>query len=94
MLLPEDAATAAQNAKAVSPVSTARVHRHSREAPDDHAVERMRLRFRGIWQLVGLWLRRRSDRTTLRSLSQRDIHDFCPREGDAEAEMNKPFWRA
>ena len=42
---------------------------------------------------VGLWLRRRNDRAMLRSLSQRDIHDFCPRHTEAEAEMSKPFWR-
>ena len=47
-----------------------------------------------ICQAIGLWLRRRNDRAMLRSLSLHDIHDFCPRHTEAEAEMSKPFWRA
>lgn len=46
------------------------------------------------WRILRMWLRRRNDRAVLRSLSLRDIHDFCPRHTEAEAEMNKPFWRA
>jgi uncharacterized protein YjiS (DUF1127 family) len=65
-----------------------------RKAPGSQAADRKRLQLRSIWQVVGLWLRRRNDRAILRSLGQRDIHDFCPRHTEAEAEMNKPFWRA
>lgn len=83
-----------RSSKAVSIVSTARAHRHAHEALIDHAVERSRLWSRGIRQAIGLWLRRRNDRAMLRSLSLRDIHDFCPRHTEAEAEMSKPFWRA
>lgn len=46
-----------------------------------------------IWRVLSLWNRRREDRSVLRSFSQRDIHDFCPRDTEADAEMNKPFWR-
>jgi len=46
------------------------------------------------WRLICLWKQRHRDRTVLRSLSPRDIRDFCPREADAEEEMSKPFWRA
>jgi uncharacterized protein YjiS (DUF1127 family) len=46
------------------------------------------------WRTFCLWNSRRRDRAALRSLSRRDIHDFCPRQTEAETEMNKPFWRA
>ena len=61
------------------------------------AVDRVQQTFaqlRGIRQVVGSWIRRRNDRAFLRSLSPRDRHDFCPRQSEAEAEMNKPFWQA
>jgi len=71
-----------------------RTHRNAPEALVDHVPERQRSQVRGIRQVVGIWLRRRTDRAILRSLNLRDIHDFCPRHTEAEAEMNKPFWRA
>ena len=58
------------------------------------AAEKTRLQLGRIWQVLSLWRRRSRDRAMLRSLSQRDLQDFCPRLADAEAEMNKPFWRA
>jgi uncharacterized protein YjiS (DUF1127 family) len=58
------------------------------------ASEREEPQLRRIWRIVGLWVRRRHDRDMLRSLSARDLQDFCPRLSEAEAEMNKPFWRA
>jgi len=58
------------------------------------SVERKLPQPRRIWRIVGLWFRRRHDRHMLRSLSVRDVHDICPRLSEAEAEMNKPFWRA
>lgn len=57
-------------------------------------MSRMRFVFETVRRTLGLWLRRRNDRAMLRALSLRDIHDFCPRHAEAEAEMNKPFWRA
>jgi len=94
MLLLQDVTIATQRSgKAVSIVSTARAHRAG-EALIEHAAERGHAWLRGIGQAVGLWLRRRNDRAMLRSLSPRDIHDFCPRHTEAEAEMSKPFWRA
>lgn len=60
------------------------------------AVDRVQqacAQLRGIRQVLGSWIRRRNDRAFLRSLSPRDLHDFCPRQSEAEAEMNKPFWR-
>jgi uncharacterized protein YjiS (DUF1127 family) len=95
MLLLQDVKLAPQrSSKAVSIASPARAHRPAREAPIDHAAEQSRSWLRGIRQVIGLWLRRRSDRAVLRSLSLRDIHDFCPRHTEAEAEMSKPFWRS
>jgi len=46
-----------------------------------------------IWQLLSVWRRRSRDRAALRSLGPQAIHDFCPRQTEAEMEMNKPFWR-
>ena len=66
----------------------------SNEAPVDRVAERRHSPLRVILQVVALWIRRRKDRAMLRSFSLRDIHDFCPRDMEAEAEMNKPFWRA
>jgi uncharacterized protein YjiS (DUF1127 family) len=40
------------------------------------------------------WVRRWRQRRELRSLSQRDIADFCPKLSDALQEADKPFWRA
>ncbi len=59
----------------------------------DRVGEQNGSHLRRVWQVVGLWIRRRNDRVLLRSLSPRDIHDFCPKHSEAEAEMNKPFWR-
>lgn len=70
----------------------------ARQFQDDPAVQRllsqMRARFDGAWQLICLWRRRQRDRAILRSLTTRQILDFCPSEAEAEEEMNKPFWRA
>lgn len=54
----------------------------------------IRAQLGAAWRLVCVWKQRHRDRAVLRSLSPRDIRDFCPREADAEEEMNKPFWRA
>lgn len=70
----------------------------ARQFQDDPAVARLlsqtRAQLGGAWQLICLWRRRQRDRAILRSLSPRQIQDFCPREAEAEEEMNKPFWRA
>ncbi len=58
------------------------------------AVEQMRRWHVRAWQLLSVWQHRRRDRAVLRSLSPQAIHDFCPRQTEADAEMNKPFWRA
>lgn len=73
---------------------TTATHRSSNTIPGDRVEERRHTLLRSVWQVVLLWLRRRNDRAMLRSFSLRDIHDFCPRHTEAEAEMNKPFWRA
>jgi uncharacterized protein YjiS (DUF1127 family) len=39
------------------------------------------------------WARRWRSRRELRSLSQREIADFCPKLTDALREADKPFWR-
>jgi uncharacterized protein YjiS (DUF1127 family) len=39
------------------------------------------------------WGRRWRSRRELRSLSQREIADFCPKLSDALREADKPFWR-
>jgi len=84
MLFLRDGPITTQRSSAV--VSTVR-------ALANEAVDRRCSRFSGIWQTMGLWLRRRNDRAMLRSLSPRDLHDFCLSQTDAETEMNKPFWR-
>jgi len=95
MLVLQDVTVATQRSgKAMAIASTTRAHRPAHEAVIDPAAERGHAWLRGIGQAVGLWLRRRNDRAMLRSLSPRDIHDFCPRHTEAEAEMSKPFWRA
>lgn len=62
--------------------------------PMEHVSEQAWSQLSAVSQVVSLWLQRRRDRAILRSLSQRDLHDFCPRHDEAEAEMNKPFWQA
>ena len=85
---------AAQRSSNAVPISsTAEAHQHVRTAAVDHVAELTQSLLRGVWHVGMLWLRRRKDRAMLRSLSQRDIHDFCLSQTDAETEMNKPFWR-
>ena len=59
-----------------------------------HAAEKKHSLLGRIRQVLALWRRRHQDRAVLRSLSPRQVADFCPRQADVEAEMNKPFWRA
>lgn len=70
----------------------------ARQFQDNPAVARLlsqtRAQLGGAWRLICLWKRRQRDRAILRSLSSHQIQDFCPREAEAEEEMNKPFWRA
>jgi uncharacterized protein YjiS (DUF1127 family) len=58
------------------------------------AAERNRSHLRRVWRVVGLWHQRRKDRAILRSLTPRQIHDFCPKYTEAQIEMKKPFWHA
>jgi uncharacterized protein YjiS (DUF1127 family) len=44
--------------------------------------------------LVLEWRRRWRSRQQLRSLTSREIRDFCPDLLEAEREARKPFWRA
>jgi uncharacterized protein YjiS (DUF1127 family) len=46
------------------------------------------------WRVVLEWRRRRRSRQQLRSLTPREIRDFCPDFMEAEREARKPFWRA
>jgi len=39
------------------------------------------------------WVRRRRSRQALRSLSRREIRDFCLDLMETEREAGKPFWR-
>jgi uncharacterized protein YjiS (DUF1127 family) len=94
MSLVRDAATPTPcSHNASSTVSMASTRGTASEALVDHAAERNRSRLRRVWQVIGLWLRRRKDRAILRSLSPHDIGDFCPKYTEAHVEMNKPFWR-
>lgn len=58
--------------------------------PSFYAMREWQVR---IWRHLSLWKRRSRDRAALRSLGPLAIHDFCPRQTEAEMEMNKPFWR-
>jgi uncharacterized protein YjiS (DUF1127 family) len=46
------------------------------------------------WRTVREWRRRWRSRRQLRSLTAREIRDFCPDLTVAEREAGKPFWRA
>jgi uncharacterized protein YjiS (DUF1127 family) len=45
------------------------------------------------WSLLREWVCRWRSRRELRSLTQREITDFCPKLTDALHEAEKPFWR-
>jgi uncharacterized protein YjiS (DUF1127 family) len=45
------------------------------------------------WSLLREWAFRWRSRRELRSLTQREITDFCPKLTDALREAEKPFWR-
>jgi uncharacterized protein YjiS (DUF1127 family) len=46
------------------------------------------------WHVLRLCRTRARERAQLRSLTRRELRDFCPKGTDAEREMHKPFWRA
>jgi uncharacterized protein YjiS (DUF1127 family) len=57
----------------------------------DDPIERIRsIR---IWPMIREWTRRWRQRRELRSMSQREIADFCPKLTNALNEADKPFWR-
>jgi len=80
--------------RAATTVSATAVQLETDPVAAHRALSQLRMQLIGAWQLVCLWRRRSRDRAALRSLSPRDIRDFCPRQAEAEEEMNKPFWRA
>jgi uncharacterized protein YjiS (DUF1127 family) len=62
-------------------------------APDS-LLRRIRAPAAAAWRVILEWERRLRSRHTLRSLSLREIRDFCPDLSAAEREAGKPFWRA
>lgn len=85
-------APATHRAAAVVSATPAQIQNPSATA--HRVLSQLRLQLVDAWQLICLWRQRSRDRAALRSLSTRDIRDFCPRQAEAEEEMNKPFWRA
>ncbi len=59
-----------------------------------HPLASIRSRMSRAWLLVCEWRCRARERAELRSLSRRDVADFCRSTSDARHEANKPFWRA
>jgi uncharacterized protein YjiS (DUF1127 family) len=53
----------------------------------------MRQRTTTLWHVLCLYRRRARERAELRSLSRREVLDFCPKGAEADREMHKPFWR-
>jgi len=83
-----------RSAKAPARMRGALAHQFQRDPVTARALlSQMRAQLGGAWQLVCLWRLRSRDRAVLRSMSARDVRDFCPRQAAAEEEMNKPFWR-
>lgn len=80
----------AGNSSAAVSASSAKL----RNNPVRRLLLQVRAQGEGAWRVLGVWRRRQRDRAELRSLSPRQIRDFCPRQAEAEQEMNKPFWRA
>jgi uncharacterized protein YjiS (DUF1127 family) len=52
-----------------------------------------RIRNMRIWPAMREWVRLWRTRRELRTMSQREIADFCPKLTDALREADKPFWR-
>ncbi len=86
--------TAARTRRVAAAASATAAQRESNPVAAHRALSQLRTQLIDAWQLVCLWRQRSRDRAALRSLSPRDIRDFCPRQTEAEDEMNKPFWRA
>jgi uncharacterized protein YjiS (DUF1127 family) len=70
---------------------TAIAVREQRTVGVDSLIER--IRSAKIWPTIREWARRWRERRELRSMSQREIADFCPKLTDALNEADKPFWR-
>lgn len=95
MSSPHHVPTIHRPANALAGASTA----SARQFPTDpitlhRLLFHVRARLGGAWQVLRVWRQRSRDRAELRSLSSRDIRDFCARQAEAEEEMHKPFWRA
>lgn len=77
------------------PASDAAVSNQSRHwMPGESLVENTQQLYRCFLAVLRAWRQRSRDRAALRSLSSQAVHDFCPRQTEADMEMNKPFWRA
>lgn len=50
--------------------------------------------FDTLGRIAAEWRRRNSERRDLAQLTGRDLHDLGISTGEAEFEINKPFWRA
>jgi uncharacterized protein YjiS (DUF1127 family) len=65
--------------------------------PDQRAISIgntiARIRNIRIWLTIREWARLWRERRELRTMSQREIADFCPKLTDALREADKPFWR-
>jgi uncharacterized protein YjiS (DUF1127 family) len=55
---------------------------------------RLKASVAAAWRIVLEWELRHRSRRELRSLSRREIQDFCPDLMEAEREACKPFWHA
>ena len=83
-----------RSADASAGVSVAPARRFQNDPVTVHRLlSQMRAQVWSAWEVVCLWRRRHRNRAELRSLSPREIRDFCRRQANAEEEMNKPFWR-
>jgi uncharacterized protein YjiS (DUF1127 family) len=86
--------TAPATRRVAAAVSATAAQLQNHQVAAHRVPSQLRAQLIDAWQLISLWRQRSRDRAALRSLSPRDIRDFCPRQAEAEEEMNKPFWRA
>jgi uncharacterized protein YjiS (DUF1127 family) len=75
-------------------ISSTVARRHSRSTLIDALLVGALAGRKGLLHRIGQWQRRAAERRELMTLTDRDLHDIGITRSEAEAEANKPFWKA
>jgi uncharacterized protein YjiS (DUF1127 family) len=75
-------------------ISSTVARRHSGSTPIDALLVGALARRNALLRRIDEWQRRAAGRRELMTLTDRDLRDIGITRSEAEAEANKPFWKA